>query len=137
MGPKDNPESWRQIHEFIASFQDDRCWSTWKLMVTDVVCALEARGLAAYFRIGQSLHHIMLSTSEHHGLTSEPRVTLIFHSKDNSACVAYGCTNLHFSAPLSEDRVPPAEAVPRILHHLRRLWRETRPEYPIPDALNA
>ena len=29
-GPKDNPESWRQIHKFVAGFPDDDYWSKWK-----------------------------------------------------------------------------------------------------------
>jgi hypothetical protein len=36
-GSKDNPESWRQIREFVAEFPDDDYWSEWKSMVRDVV----------------------------------------------------------------------------------------------------
>lgn len=120
MWPKDNPESWQQIHEFIAEFPDDEYWSQWKPMVRDVVLSLEARGLASLFRIGQGMHHIIFSTSERHGLTSEPRVTLEFHPKEQIIRVAYGRTNLYFSEPLSEDRVSPSAALPGILRYLRR-----------------
>jgi hypothetical protein len=60
MLPKDNPESWRCIHEFIDEFPDDDYWSKWKPMVRDVVTALEARGLGSLFRIGQATHDIIL-----------------------------------------------------------------------------
>src|SRR5688572_30423246 len=105
MWPNDNPESWHQIHEFIDSFPERDFWFRWKPMVRDVVSALEARGLTALFRIGQSMHHIIFSTTEHHALTSEPRVTLDFDANENMVRVTYGCTNLHSGKPLSEDRV--------------------------------
>jgi hypothetical protein len=137
MWPKDNPESWRVIHEFIAEIPDDDYWSRWKTMASDVVSGLEARGLASLFRIGQGMHHIMFSTVEQHGLRTEPRVTLEFLPREQIVRVAYGCTNLYFSEPLSEERVSPAAAVPTTLGYLRRLWSETKPDTQIPDALNA
>lgn len=137
MWPKNNPESWQKIHEFIAEYPDDDYWSRWKAMALEVVSGLETRGLASLFRIGQGMHHIMFSTAERHGLTTEPRVTLEFLPKEQIVRVAYGCTNLYFSEPLSEERVPPSSAVPTTLGYLRRLWRETKPDTHIPDALNA
>jgi hypothetical protein len=104
-------------------------------MVRHVVSGLEARGLAAFFRIGQSMHHIIFSTLDHHRLTSEPRVTLEFHPKEQTVRVAYSCANLYFNEPLSEESVPVVAAVPSTLSYLRRLWSETRPSIPIPDAL--
>jgi hypothetical protein len=135
--PKDNLESWQDIQVFIDEFPDDDYWSKWKPMVRDVISALEARGLASFFRIGQGMHHIMFSTAERHGLTSEPRVTLEFHPKEQIVRVAYGRTNLYFSAPLTEERVAPSVAVPCVLRYLRRLWSDTKPDTQIPDALNA
>jgi hypothetical protein len=135
MWPRDKLESWQQIHEFIDEFPDDAYWSKWKPMVRHVVSGLEARGLAAFFRIGQSMHHIIFSTLDHHRLTSEPRVTLEFHPKEQTVRVAYSCANLYFNEPLSEESVPVVAAVPSTLSYLRRLWSETRPSIPIPDAL--
>lgn len=137
MFPKDNSESWQHIHEFVDEFPDDAYWSTWKPMVRDIVSTLEARGLAPLFRIGQSMHHIIFSTLDHHRLTSEPRVTLEFLPKEQIVRVAYGRANLYFSEPLSQERVAPSFAVPSILGYLRRLWSETKPDIQIPDALNA
>jgi hypothetical protein len=135
--PKDNPESWQDIHHFIAEYPDDANWSRWKSMVSDAVSALEARGLVELFRIGQSMHHVIISTLEHHRITSEPRVTLSFNAKEETVRVAYSCSNLWFNAPLSEETVQISAAVPTTLRYLRRLWSETKPATSIPDALNA
>lgn len=121
---------------FIDAYPDDEYWSQWKPMVRDVVCVLEARGLAPLFRIGMGMHHIIFSTSERHGLTSEPRLTLEFHPKEQIVRIAYGCTNLSFNDPLSEEHVPPSMAVRCILRYLRRMWTETKPDTQSPDALD-
>jgi hypothetical protein len=57
------------------------------------------------------MHHIMFSTVERHGLRTEPRVTLEFHPREQIVRVAYGCTNLYFSEPMSEELVSPDVAV--------------------------
>jgi hypothetical protein len=137
MVPKDNPESWRHIHEFIEEFPEDKYWSRWKPMVRDVIIALEARGLAEHFRIGQSMHHIIFSTADGHRLTTEPRVTLEFHPNEQRVRVAYSRANLDFNEPDSEESVDAPSAVPSVLLYLRRLWNETRPDIPMPDTLKA
>ncbi len=104
-------------------------------MVRQVVSALEGRGLVPLFRIGQSMHHIILSTSDRHGLTSEPRVTVEFHPEEQLVRVAYSRANLYFAEPLTEERVAVSAAVPTTLAYLRRLWSDTKPSAPIPDAL--
>ena len=135
MWPKDNVESWQDIHGFIAEFPDDAYWSQWKSMARQVVSALESHGLVALFRIGQSMHQIIFSTLDHHRLTSEPRVTLEFDPKEQIVRVAYSCTNIGFNEPLVEQRVPISAAVSATLDYLRRLWTETKPDAPIPDEL--
>ena len=134
--PKDNLESWQDIRRFIAEFPDDDYWSKWKPMVRGVVSDLEARGLSQFFRIGQSMHHIIFSTVNHHRLSSEPRVTMEFLPKEQIVRVAYSCANLWFNEPVSEDRVAPPLAVSIMLRYLRRLWSETKPETPMPGVLN-
>lgn len=135
--PKDNPESWRRIHRFIANFPNDEYWSKWKPMVRDVVSELEVRGLASVFRIGQSMHHIIFSTADHHGLGSEPRVTLEFLPREEIIRVMYSYAHLAFSEPAEEERVAPAAAMPCVLGYLRRLWNETKPDINTPAALEA
>ena len=135
MFPKDNPESWQDIHRFVDEFPDDAYWSKWKPMVLGVLSMLESRGLAPLFRIGQSMHHILFSTLDHHRLTSEPRVTLEFHPNEQTVRIAYSCSNLEFNEPLSQETIPIAAAMPLVLGYLRRLWSETKPATPIPDVL--
>jgi hypothetical protein len=132
---KDNPESWQRIHKFIEKFPEDEYWSSWKPMAREIISALEARGLAAQFRMGQSMHHLIFSTLDHHGLSGEPRVTLEFDPKTQQVRVAYSRANLWFNAADSEERVGLPLAVPCVIGYLRRLWSETKPDSQIPDAL--
>jgi hypothetical protein len=136
MFPRDNAESWQQIYQFIDEFPDDAYWSQWKPMVRDFVSTLDARGLVTSFRVGQSMHHIIFSTIDHHRLTFEPRVTLEFDPKERTVRVAFSYSNLHFHEPQSQETVPLSTAVSSTLGYLRRLWCETKPATPIPDALN-
>lgn len=133
--PRNNLESWRYINRFIDRFLDNEHWSKWKTMARSVVRALEARELAPAFRIGQSMYHIILSTSEHHVLTSEPRVTLEFQPSAQIVRVVYGYGNLHFGEPVTEEWVALPDAVPQIVHCLQRLWNETKPGTPMPEGL--
>jgi len=135
MFPKDNPESWQHIHRFVDEYPDDAYWSKWKPMVRDVISTLESRDLAPSFRIGQSMHHVLFSTLDHHRLISEPRVTLEFHPKDQTVRIAYSCSNLWFNEPISQETFPVSAAMPSIFGYLRRLWIETKPATPIPDGL--
>jgi hypothetical protein len=134
--PKDNLESWQDIQQFIAEIPDSHDWSKWKQMVRQVISDLESRGLAPLFRIGQSMHHVIFSTLEHHRLASEPRVTLEFHTKEQKVRIAYSYANLYFSEPSSEEYAPVSSAASGTIRYLRRLWEEARPSSPIPDALN-
>ena len=135
MFPKDNPESWQRIHQFIDEFPDTPHWSQWKPLVRSTVAELEERGLSTVFRVGQSMHHILFSLVEHHRLTSEPRVTLEFHPASQTVRVTYSYTNLYFHEPAAEEVVPVASAIPNILAFLRRLWGEAKPGIPTPNAL--
>lgn len=129
--PQTNLESWQYINRFIYSFLDDEHWSRWKPMAQSVVGALEARGLAPMFRIGQSMHTIILSTSPHFGLTIEQRrVCLDFHPSEQVVHIAYGP-----GRPEKEERVALTNALPLVLHYLQRLWRETKPDVQMPEGL--
>jgi hypothetical protein len=83
------------------------------------------------------MDHIIFSTLDHHGLEGDPRVTLVFLPKEQRVHVAYSRGNLHFSEALSEESVDVSSAIPCVLRFLHRLWSETRPDVPIPDALKA
>ena len=133
--PKDNLESWQDIQQFIAEFPETPYWVEWKTMARQVICGLANLGLAPSFRIGQGMHHIMLSTLEHHGLRAEPRVTLDFDPESHLVRVAYSRSNIEFNEPLSEERVPVEAAVSAIIKNLKILWNETKPGVPMPAAL--
>ncbi len=129
--PKDNLESWEDIHNFIDSLHGDDHWSRWRPMARSIVDALEARGLAPMFRIGQSMHTIILSTSPHFGLTLEQlRVRLDFYPDEQVVHVAYGP-----GSPEIEETVALPDALTRVLHYLQRLWSETKPDVQMPDGL--
>jgi hypothetical protein len=134
---KDNPGSWRQIHDFVDEFSDeDPYWAQWKRMVRGVRLELEQRGLVPLFRIGQSMHHIILSTLDRHVLEREPRVTLEFNVPEGSVRIAYSDANLYFNEPSSEESVPVEDATRTVLLNLRRLWVETKVGEAVPDALS-
>jgi hypothetical protein len=129
--PKTNLESWEYINDFIDSLHGDEHWSRWKPMARSVVGALEARGLAPMFRIGQSMYTIIVSTSPHFGLTLEQlRVRLDFHPDEQVVHVAYGP-----GRPEIEEQVALPNALPRVLHYLQRLWSETKPDVQMPEGL--
>jgi hypothetical protein len=142
MYPKDNLESWPYIHAFINRFPDNAYWSEWKRMVRSIISDLETRGAASLFRIGQGMHQILISTLEHHGLASEPRVTLEFDPEQQSVCVSYSQTlvgeeEYGFARPLAQERVSISKAMPVVLSYLRRLWIETKPNTNLPDMFKA
>lgn len=84
-------------------------------------------GLNAYFRAGQSLHHLVFSTLDHHGLRDEPRVTVVFHP-ENDVRIAYGTSNLFFNPPTLEYTLPFELAFPTFRRFLNQLWTATMPE---------
>ncbi len=135
--PRDNLESWVDIHAFVASFPDDEYWLQWKPIVENVVSQLEARGLAPFFRVGQSMHHVIFSTLDHHQLVEEPRVTLAIEPEEKRVRVAYSTANLWFQPAIAEQRADVSASVPIVLAYLRRLWLDTKPTVPLPSPLAA
>ena len=136
MWPANNPESWKQISEFIADYPDDEHWATWKSMAREIVSSLENQGLVPLFRVGQSMHHIILSTKSQHRLTGEPHVTLQLDPTRRMVLVAYSYSNIGFNEPLASETVDVVSCLPTILRCLRRLWVETKPDESIPVSLN-
>jgi hypothetical protein len=135
--PRDNPESWCRIHTFIAEYPNDAIWTPWKSMAEHIVATLEARKISSHVRVGQSMHHIVFSTADHHRLTNEPRVTIELLPRDDSVRVAYSTSNIYFAPPAQEERVGLSDAEVTIVRYLRRLWTDTRPLDAIPHGLVA
>lgn len=133
--PKNNLESWADIHAFVASFPDDEYWSEWKPIAEGVISNLESHGLATFFRVGQSMHHIIFSTLDHHNLVDEPRVTIEFQAMEKLVHVAYSTSNLYFQPPVLEQCVEVPNAVSTVFAYLRRLWLEAKPNLPLPSPL--
>jgi hypothetical protein len=73
-----NRASWNDMLDFVDSFPDDK-WKDWKAVVRPVLQASIQSGMCEYFRAGQSVHHLIFSTAENHGLEdiqpTPPRVT--------------------------------------------------------------
>ena len=97
--PQDNLESWQDILMFIAEIPDTRWGTKWKAMARELICGLQNHGLAADFRIGQSMHDIIISTAVRHGLRTEPRVTIEIDPDFKLARITYSASNSLFEEP--------------------------------------
>jgi hypothetical protein len=104
-------------------------------MARQLIAELEAHDLVPYFRVGQSMHHIIFSTADSHGLGGEPRVTLEILPREQQVRVAYSLANMEMRPAISESHLAATEGVANVLH-LRRLWLETK-RTPLPPGLTA
>ena len=84
------------------------------------------------------MHHIIFSTCERHNLESfdpaPPRVTVI-HGETESF-VAKSSANLYFHEPTRKTPVSEENVWPVLKSYLVELWRETRPQEPLPKPLS-
>jgi hypothetical protein len=103
MPPKNNPESWQQIHEFIVEFPNDATWSDWKQIARNIVTSLESLGLISQFRIGQSMSNIIFSTLEHHQVFGHRHVTISIRPDEKTVHVAYSTKSILFKSFIAED----------------------------------
>ncbi|MCW5697176.1 MAG: hypothetical protein KIS96_10665 [Bauldia sp.] len=152
---RNNLESWAKLREFVAAFPDDDYWARWKPMVIGVLDTLESYGLRDVFRAGQSMHDIVFSTADHHGLRDEPRVVLTFYPFQQLVRTTYlrlpqkpawaiesgkVAQSPHvFMAPLTLERlISPAKGTRAILEYLRMLWVDTKSHTtPLPAAFHS
>jgi hypothetical protein len=83
------------------------------------------------------MQHIILSTSERHGLENSrpapPRVT-IGRDSELEMFVAWSHSNIWFTEPERTELVTAENALPVLKTYLVALWRETRPTEPVPQA---
>jgi len=131
---ENNKASWRTIQDFVESFPDNETWKDWKVFMRSAVQKASDDGLNRYFRAGQSMQHIIFSTCERYGLETydpePPRVTL--GRGKMGMFVASSSHNLWFSTPEQETLVTADNIAPVLRSYLANLWRETRPNDPVP-----
>ena len=125
-----NIASWEAL---ITLIERSEHWTPWKPLARRFLRAGIAAELNRYFRAGQSMHHIVFSTLDHHGLSDEPRVTIELHPPSELR-VAYGTTNLLFRTPELEYSLPFDDGFATFHRFLYQLWSATVPE-PIPEDI--
>lgn len=129
-----NNESWQGVLKDVAQYPDNETWTAWKSIARDFLSRGIDAHLDEHFRAGQSMHCILFSTIDHHGLRGEPHVTLFIHSRDDIE-VSYGTVHRSVggSAELSY-RLPFEMAFPTFHRFLLQLWTATKSD-PIPSAI--
>lgn len=132
-----NRASWAEVSIFVESFSDEQ-WLEWKSFVRPVLQAAIQEGLNDYFRAGQSMQHLIFSTTEEHGLElidpPPPRVTL-GRDGDSQFFVAISRSNLWFGEPDQKQMISLDIALPVLKAYLSALWVATRPSEPLPEVL--
>ena len=129
----DNRATWQQVLGHVAEYPDDEYWNRWRSIVSPILKRAVELEFDSLFRAGMSIHHVILSTSDHHGLRDEPRVTLQV-TKDWTIRISLTRSNVWFSEPTQFSIVEQSSAIPTFRRYLWHLWEETVPE-PIPSRL--
>ena len=140
---KTKQESWTWITEWVESLPShNENWTPFTAFVAPVLHACVRAGLNEYFRVGQSMSHIIFSTAENHGLEKynpqPPRVTLLHDRKTNQWFIAWSHLNLLVrpEAVERQDSVTSETVLLRLKSYLADLWRETQNGKPLPAALD-
>jgi len=133
MIPASNEESWIDILTFVEEFPETEHWIRWRSIISPVLHRAIDAGYNKLFRVGSSMHHILISTLDHHGLRGEPHVTLKV-TEDSRIGIYYSRSNIHFKSASNEEIVDPELAFPVLTRYLQHLWTETQDE-PIPAIL--
>lgn len=134
MFPVDNLDSWRRIRELI-DLMVEIGWKEWRPIANQLLDALANEGLDRSFRVGLSMSHIIFSTIDRHGLTDEPRVTLVIYPAEETVTISYSKTHSLFGPAIEIKKVSMSEAIAELKRMLRRLWEATKPVSEMPAAL--
>jgi hypothetical protein len=129
-----NSSSWAAVEADIEQYPDSQ-WKAWKAIAHEFIFDCVRLGLNRYFRAGQSMHHFVFSTLDHHCLRDEPRVTVELHPGRRALRIAYGRRNLYFSTPELEYTLPFDAGIATFRRFLKQLWTVTVAEA-FPEELN-
>jgi hypothetical protein len=133
-------ESWAWVMEWVGEMPGENAtWASWTAFILPLLQACKSAGLDRYFRVGQSMSHIIFSTTERHRLEQydpPPRVSLMRDPEKQLWTIAWSYQNLWFSKPDRQDVVNSDNALRILKMYLADLWRETRPGEVTPAALS-
>ena len=92
-------ESWTWLAGWVESLPNRNAnWAPFTAFAMPVLHACVRAGLNEYFRVGQSMSHIIFSTAEDHRLEKysppPPRVTLLHDRKKNQWLIVWSHLNL-------------------------------------------
>lgn len=136
-------ESWTWLAGWVESLPNHSAnWAPFTVFVVPVLQACVRAGINEYFRVGQSMSHIIFSTAEEHGLERysppPPGVTLLHDRKKNQWFIASSHLNLLVRPDALErqDCVTSETVLLTLRSYLADLWRETQQGKPLPAALD-
>jgi len=133
------PGSWIALIRLVEDDFPDEHWASWKGFVLPLLRTCINAGLDQYFRVGQSMSHIVFSTTEEHRLEkyspSPLRITIRSEDHGQRWYIARSYRNIHFSKPDSEAPIDSTTAFTVLKSHLSDLWRETHPSEALPEPL--
>jgi hypothetical protein len=135
-------ESWVWVTKFVNDLpRHNTGWTPFTAFVVPILQTCVDVGLDKYFRVGQSMTHIIFSTAERHGLERydppPPRITLLHERPTDEWFIAWSRTNLIVKPEAAERRtkINAQNAIPVLKAYLIDLWRETHPEDALPQPL--
>lgn len=131
--------SWIALIGLVEDDFPEEHWACWKRFILPLLRSCVDAGLDQYFRVGQSMSHIIFSTTEEHRLEkyspSPLRITLRSEDKGQRWYIARSYTNIPFNKPDREDVIDSDTAFITLKSYLRDLWMETRPGHALPGPL--
>jgi hypothetical protein len=135
--PPDNPSSWAYVFSQFDEYPNDAVWHAYKKNMKELLDRCIAENLHEDFRAGMAMHDVIFSTAARHGLKNrEPQVALSYTSSKAEFYVAYATRALVWGDPISIETVRGVNAAHDLVkQYLLRLWKETKPDLPIPPGL--
>jgi hypothetical protein len=116
-------------------------WTAFTAFVLPILKACVDAKLDEHFRVGQSMSHIIFSTTDVHRLEkynpSPLRVTIRYEGRLDRWYIAQSYRNILFSEPDHQDPIDSETAFTVLKSYLADLWRETRPGEALPGGLSS